>query len=314
MLRDAVLALAAGDTVKALVTGMPMSSGIVRRFVAGETVGDVVATAGDLADVGLHATIDFLGEDITEIAQAEKTRDAYLDLLAALHDNQRGGHRLTATAEVSIKLSALGQGLGDDGETIALVNARAIAAAATQAGTTVTVDAEDHTTTDSTLRIIAALREGHPMTGAVVQAGLRRTEQDCQTLAASGSRVRLCKGAYREPETVAFTKKGDIDRSYVRCMKILLAGDGSPMLATHDPRLIEIATALAARYDREPGSYEYQMLHGVRPDEQKRLAARGETVRVYVPFGDEWYGYLMRRMAEKPANAAVFLRSLVTKK
>jgi proline dehydrogenase len=124
----------------------------------------------------------------------------------------------------------------------------------------------------------------------------------------------LCKGAYREPEDVAFTKKGDIDRSYVRCMKILLAGKGFPMLATHDPRLIEIAAALAARYDRAPGSFEYQMLHGVRPDEQKRLAARGETVRVYVPFGDQWYGYLMRRMAEKPANTAVFLRSLVTKK
>ena len=314
MLRDAVLALAAGDTMKSLVTGMPISSGIVRRFVAGETVADVVATAGALADVGLHASIDFLGEDATDVGQAGKTRDAYVELLAALHTTQRGGHALSATAEVSIKLSALGQGLGSDGETIALANARAIATAATEAGTTVTVDAEDHTTTDSTLRVIAALRQDYPRTGAVVQAGLRRTEQDCHTLAVAGSRVRLCKGAYREPEDVAFTKKGEIDRSYVRCMKILLAGKGFPMLATHDPRLIEIAAALAARYDRAPGSFEYQMLHGVRRDEQKRLAARGETVRVYVPYGDQWYGYLMRRMAEKPANTAVFLRSLVTKK
>lgn len=314
MLRDAVLALAAGDTVKSLVTGMPISSGIVRRFVAGETVADVVATAGALADVGLHATIDFLGEDITEIAQAEATRDAYIELLAALHTTRRGGHPLSATAEVSIKLSALGQGLGSEGETIALANARAISAAATRAGTTVTVDAEDHTTTDSTLGVVAELRKDYPLTGAVVQAGLRRTEQDCRALAVAGSRVRLCKGAYREHDVVAFTKKGDIDRSYVRCMKILLAGNGFPMLATHDPRLIEIATALAARYGRAPGTFEYQLLHGVRPDEQRRLAARGETVRVYVPFGDEWYGYLMRRMAEKPANTAVFLRSLVTKK
>jgi len=313
MLRDAVLALAAGDTVKNLVIGMPISAGIVRRFVAGETVDDVVLTAGALADVGLHATIDFLGEDITEIAQAEKARDAYLELLNALRTTTRGGHPLSATAEVSIKLSALGQRLAD-GESIALANAHAIAAAATEAGTTVTVDAEDHTSTDSTLGIIAEIRSDFPMTGAVVQAGLRRTEQDCRTLAVTGSRVRLCKGAYREPEDVAFTKKSDIDRSYVRCMKILLAGEGFPMLATHDPRLIEIAAALAARYGRAPGSFEYQMLHGVRPDEQKRLAARGDTVRVYVPFGDEWYGYLMRRMAEKPANAAVFVRSLVTKK
>jgi proline dehydrogenase len=314
MLRDAVLALAAGDTVKALVTGMPISSGIVRRFVAGETVADVVATAGVLADIGLYATIDFLGEDSTDTAQAEKTRDAYLELLAALHATSPAGHALSATAEVSIKLSALGQGLGSDGDALALDNARAIAAAATEAGTTVTVDAEDHTTTDSTLGIVAALREDYPMTGAVVQAGLRRTEQDCRALAVAGSRVRLCKGAYRESEHVAFMNKSDIDRSYVRCMKILLAGEGFPMLATHDPRLIEIAAAVAARYGRASGSFEYQMLHGVRPDEQKRLAARGETVRVYVPFGDQWYGYLMRRMAEKPANAAVFLRSLVTKK
>jgi len=314
MLRDAVLALAAGDTVKSLVTGMPISAGIVRRFVAGETVAEVVATAGDLADVGLHATINFLGEDISDVVQAEKTRDAYLRLLTALHTTRRGGHPLSATAEVSIKLSALGRGLGTDGEAIALAHARAIAVAAAEAGTTVTVDAEDHTTTDSTLGIIARLREDYPGTGAVVQAGLRRTEQDCRTLAGAGSRVRLCKGAYREPDDVAYTKKGDIDRSYVRCMKILLAGKGFPMLATHDPRLIEIAAALAARYDRAPGSFEYQMLHGVRPAEQKRLAARGETVRVYVPFGDEWYGYLMRRMAEKPANAAVFVRSLVTRK
>jgi proline dehydrogenase len=314
MLRDAVLALAAGDTVKNLVTGMPISSSIVRRFVAGESTDDVVATAAALADVGLHASIDFLGEDITDVAQAEKTRDAYLELLAALHRTRRGGHPLSATTEVSIKLSALGLGLGADGATLALDNARAIAGAATEAGTTVTVDAEDHTTTDATLGIIAALRADHPRTGAVVQAGLRRTEADCRTLAVAGSRVRLCKGAYREPAQVAFTSRGDIDRSYVRCMKILMAGEGFPMLATHDPRLIEIAAALAARYARAPGSFEYQMLHGVRPDEQKRLAARGETVRVYVPFGDQWYGYLMRRMAEKPANAAVFLRSLVTKK
>jgi proline dehydrogenase len=314
MLRDAVLAIAAGDTVKNLVTGMPISAGIVRRFVAGETVADVVATAGALADVGLRATIDYLGEDITDVGQAEATRDAYLELLSALHATRRGGHPLSATTEVSIKLSALGQRLGGEGEALALANARAIAAAATAAGTTVTVDAEDHTTTDSTLAVIAELRKDYPHTGAVVQAGLRRTEEDCHLLAVAGSRVRLCKGAYREHDAVAFTRRADIDRSYVRCMKILLAGKGFPMLATHDPRLIEIAAALAARYDRAAGSYEYQMLHGVRPDEQRRLAALGETVRIYVPFGDQWYGYLMRRMAEKPANTAVFLRSLVTRK
>ncbi len=314
MLRDTVLALAAGDTMKGFVTSMPVSAGIVSRFVAGETVDDAVDTVSSLAASGLYATVDFLGEDVNDLDQADQTRDTYLALLRALRSTERGGLPLSATAEVSIKLSALGQRLGSDGEALALERARVIAAAATEAGTTVTVDAEDHTTTDSTLRVVRALREDYPETGAVLQAQLRRTEDDCRAFAGEGSRVRLCKGAYREPVEVGFGSRGEVDRSFVRCMKILLAGQGFPMLATHDPRLIEIAAALASRYGRAPGSFEYQLLHGVRPDEQKRLAARGETVRIYVPFGDEWYGYLMRRMAEKPTNAAVFLRSLVTKR
>ena len=173
---------------------------------------------------------------------------------------------------------------------------------------------EDHTTTDSTLGILRELRKDFPETGAVLQAYLRRTEADCRDLAYEGSRVRLCKGAYNEPESVAFQDKHEVDQSYVRCLKVLMAGHGYPMVATHDPRLIEIAGALADRYDRPQGSYEYQMLFGIRPDEQRRLAEAGEQVRVYVPYGEEWYGYLMRRLAERPANLTFFLRSLITKK
>jgi len=125
--------------------------------------------------------------------------------------------------------------------------------------------------------------------------------------------VRLCKGAYDEPESVAYRDRGEVDRSYVRCLKVLMAGQGYPMVATHDPRLVEIAGALAIRHDRAKGSYEYQMLYGVRPDEQRRLAEQGERVRVYLPYGDEWYGYLVRRMAERPQNLALFVRSLVSK-
>jgi proline dehydrogenase len=124
--------------------------------------------------------------------------------------------------------------------------------------------------------------------------------------------VRLCKGAYKEPESVAYQSRGDVNLSYVRCLKILMAGSGYPMVATHDPRLIEIAEFLVSQNNRQQGSYEYQMLYGIRPDEQKRLAARGEKMRVYIPYGDEWYGYLMRRLAERPANLAFFLRSLVS--
>jgi proline dehydrogenase len=219
---------------------------------------------------------------------------------------------------VSVKLSAVGQALKgegqDSGERIALENARTICRAARNAGTTVTLDMEDHTTTDATLATLRELRKDFPETGAVLQAALRRTEDDCRALAHEGSRVRLCKGAYLEPESVAFQDKLDIDKSYVRCLKVLLAGDGYPMIATHDPRMVEIASSLASRYGRDPGTYEYQMLYGIRPEEQRRLARAGETVRVYIPYGLEWYGYLMRRLAERPQNLTFFLRSLISKK
>ncbi|HZM82046.1 MAG TPA: proline dehydrogenase family protein, partial [Candidatus Limnocylindrales bacterium] len=189
-----------------------------------------------------------------------------------------------------------------------------ICAAAGEVGTTVTLDMEDHTTTDSTLDILARLRNDYPATGAVLQAYLRRTEADCRELATAGSRVRLCKGAYKEPEHVAYQSNLDVDKSYVRCMNILMAGEGYPMLATHDPRLIAIGEDRARWFDREPGRFEFQMLYGVRPDEQHRLAHEGYTMRVYVPYGTQWYEYLMRRLAERPANLSFFARSLISKK
>ena len=308
MLRRSLLRLARSQRVKGLVSSMPVSSGIVSRFVAGETVGSAVAAAQILVDRGLRVSLDHLGEDTLDRAQADATVDAYLTGLDRLRAAE-----LTAWAEVSVKLSAVGQALPGDGEKIALENARTICHAARNAGTTVTLDMEDHTTTDSTLSILRELREDFPETGAVLQSHLHRTESDCVNLAYEGSRVRLCKGAYKEPESVAYQTKDDVDRSYVRCLKVLLRGDGYPMVASHDPRLVEIAGALAGMNERAKGSYEYQMLFGVRPDEQQRLAADGETVRVYVPYGDQWYGYLMRRMAERPANVTFFLRSLATK-
>jgi proline dehydrogenase len=172
---------------------------------------------------------------------------------------------------------------------------------------------EDHTTTDSTLEVLRELRSDFPWVGAVLQAYLFRTEADCRDLAVEGSRVRLCKGAYKEPASVAFSSRGEVDRSYVRCLSVLTAGAGYPMVATHDPRLVAIAGALAVRHRRTPADHEYQMLYGIRPDEQRRLAGEGETVRVYVPYGSQWYGYLMRRLAERPANVGFFLRSLLSK-
>ncbi|HEY2724192.1 MAG TPA: proline dehydrogenase family protein, partial [Pseudonocardiaceae bacterium] len=217
---------------------------------------------------------------------------------------------LAGGAEVSVKLSAVGQALD---EPMALDNARAICEAAAAAGTTVTLDMEDHTTTDATLSTVRELRADFPRVGAVLQAYLHRTEGDCAELSGPGSRVRLCKGAYQEPASAAYQDPDEVDRSYVRCLRILMSGQGHPMVATHDPRLIGIAADLAARADRGPGEFEYQMLHGVRPDEQVRLAGTGATVRVYVPFGAQWYGYLMRRLAERPANVAFFARAVLTR-
>jgi len=309
LLRQPLLLLARSGQVKKLVSTMPVSAGIVRSYVPGETTASAADATAALAEDGLLVTLDFLGEDTLDAEQADATVAAYVDVLKQL--SARG---LTRGAEVSVKLSAIGQFLPEVGHKTALENARTICRAARNAGTTVTLDMEDHTTTDSTLSILRELRKDFPETGAVLQAYLHRTEADCRALAYEGSRVRLCKGAYNEPDEVAYQSRLDVDRSYIRCLKVLLAGQGYPMIASHDPRIVEIASSLASRYGRAQGSYEFQMLYGIRPDEQRRLAKSGETVRVYVPYGQEWYGYLMRRLAERPQNLSFFVKSLISKK
>jgi proline dehydrogenase len=310
LLRNSLLQLSKSGTVRQAVEKAPVSRSVVRRFVPGERTADAVAATAELRATNRLATIDYLGEDTTDLTQAIRTRDHYLELLAALADADLSQHGM---GEVSLKLSALGQYLPGDGHKIALEHAREICQAAANAGTTVTLDMEDHTTTDATLESLRELRQDFPWVGAVIQSYLRRSEADCRDLAHEGSRVRLCKGAYKEPESVAYQSSGEVDQSYVRCLKILMAGDGYPMVASHDPRLLEITAALADHHGRDSGSYEYQMLYGIRPEEQKRIADRGNQMRVYIPYGEQWYGYLMRRMAERPANTMFFLRGLASK-
>jgi proline dehydrogenase len=305
VLRQVILAASRSNATRTLVERAPVSRSVVRRFVSGASVDDAVRATKQLRDSGRTVTLDHLGEDTTDAGQAEATVKAYLTLLQHLQD---AGLTADGKAEVSVKLSAVGQTLD---EQLALSNAQTICEAAKRAGTTVTLDMEDHTTTDSTLGTLAALRQDFPTAGAVLQSYLRRTEADCRDLAVAGSRVRLCKGAYKEPASVAFQSRQDVDDSYVRCLQVLMAGPGYPMVATHDPRMILIAGDLAR--DRQQGTYEYQMLYGIRPQEQQRLADQGETMRVYVPYGDEWYGYFMRRLAERPANVAFFLRAVATR-
>lgn len=316
MLRNALMAAAASARIRQIVTTTPAAGALVHRYVAGESSEDAVAVARALRSDGLLVTLDYLGEDTTDAQRAAATAAQYVHLLGKLAAE---GLTEGGAVEVSVKPTAIGLLLGAEGragpgalgERIATEHLERIVVAASDAGTTVTVDAEDHRTTDAALRITGSLRSRFPSVGTVVQAALRRTEGDVRQLAAPGTRVRLCKGAYAEPASESFGSRHEVDKSFARCLRILMAGPGYPMIATHDPRLIAITRSLGLA--RSPESFEYQMLHGVRPDEQRRLAAAGAKVRVYVPYGSDWYPYLVRRLAERPANLAFFLRSLVSK-
>jgi proline dehydrogenase len=299
-----LLAASASPRLRQFITTTPATRGIVDSYVAGETAPDAVRVTRALQAAGLLVSLDYLGEDTRDEAQATAVTGEYVQLLGKLAAE---GLTQGGAAEVSVKPTAVGLYLGT-GQ--AADNIARICAAAAEAGTTVTLDAEEHAAVEPTLQIAAKLRAEHPDLGCVVQACLRRAEDDCRMLAGHGVRVRLCKGAYSEPESVAFMARREVDLSYARCLRVLMNGSGYPMVATHDPRLIEIATSLTLLTGRGPGSFEYQMLYGIRPAEQRQLANTGARMRVYVPYGGDWYAYLVRRLAERPANLSFFLRSL----
>jgi proline dehydrogenase len=310
VLRRMLLAASDSDRARQLLVSAPLARSVVARYVAGDLAPEAVEVAGKLVSAGLLVTLDHLGEDTGDAQQAAAVGDEYVALLKLLAAQELTGG---ARAEVSVKPTAVGLGLAEHGEQTAAENIARICAAAREAGTTVTVDMEDHTHVDATLRIVRTLRGDYPDLGCVIQSQLRRSADDCADLATPGSRVRLCKGAYNAPPDVAFATRAEVDRSYARCLRMLMRGSGYPMLATHDPRLIEIAGAQAHLTGRGPGDFEYQMLYGIRPAEQQRLADVGAQVRVYLPYGSDWYAYLVRRLAERPANLAFFARSLITR-
>ncbi|QFR00522.1 proline dehydrogenase [Streptomyces phaeolivaceus] len=325
MLGPVILAASRSDRMRRLISAAPVTKQVVDRFIPGERVDDIVPVVRDLTGKGLEVTLDVVGEDITRPEQAAAARDAYLELIDRLKELELGDR-----AEMSVKLSLFGQSLPSPtttlgrgpsgpapafpgGHELALANVRPVVEAAAAIGTTVTLDAEDHTTLDSMFAIHDALRRDFPETGCVIQAYLFRTEADARRLAENGSRVRLVKGAYKEPAAVAFQQKAEIDKAYVRVLRILMDGEGYPMIGSHDPRLISIAQELARRAGRKLDEYEFQMLYGIRGDEHLRLAAEGHRMRVYTAYGTDWYGYFMRRLAEKPANLRFFARSMVSK-
>ena len=284
-----------------VATAIPLTRRMVRRFVAGDTLAEALAALEGLRDQGMRWTLDVLGESVSSRDMAVAAANRYIETLDALAE-----HGLDAN--VSLKLSAMGLDI-DPG--FARENVGRVVARAAEVGAFVRVDMEDHTKTEVTLATVRDLHSTYPEVGVVIQSYLRRSAGDVEALIASQTRVRLCKGAYDEPASVAFASREEVDESYERLTERLLTDGRYPALATHDERLIDHALRFAGENGIGPERFEFQMLYGVRRDLQERLVAHGQTVRVYVPYGTQWYPYYMRRLAERPQNVLFMLYSVL---
>lgn len=303
MLRASLLWLSEQPRVFRFVRNNRLAGRLASRFVAGETIDTAMAVLRDLTAAHISASLDLLGESVSRAEEARAARDVYLQLLDRIHS-------AGAEANVSVKLTQMGL---DIGESLCLENMRAILTRARQYGSFVRIDMEGSAYTQRTLDFFT--RTIHPefgnTAGVVLQSYLRRTAADVEAMIALGARVRLCKGAYKEPADIAFPDKRDVDASYVSCLERLLEHGNYPGIATHDERIITHARAFAKGRRIDSSRYEYQMLYGVRRDLQHELRAAGYGMRVYVPFGSHWYPYLMRRLAERPANIGFILGNVV---
>ncbi len=274
---------------------------LTSRFVAGLTLDDAIRVARDLRTQGLYTTLDHLGENVTGLAEAQATRDAYLTALSRL-----AGEHLGAT--VSMKVTSLGLDLSDEA---CRENTESLVSKAKQTGSLVEMDMESNEYTDRTLDLVRQMHQRYQCVRAVIQAYLLRTEKDIADLCELGVPVRLCKGAYQEPPNLAFREKADVDRNYIKQMKVLLDRGNYPALATHDEKIIQEILRYVKEQKYTAERFEFQMLYGVRRDLQKKLATAGYRVRIYVPYGDAWYPYFMRRLAERPANVMFLVRNLI---
>lgn len=278
-------------------------SGFARRFIAGETVEEAIEAVADLPGKGLGLTLDYLGESVsTAVAAAAATTD-YVGIIDKIVAS--GIER-----NISLKLTQLGL---DVDRATAVDNMRRILEPADAAGFFVRIDMENSPYTDATISILETLRQqGHTSIGTVIQTCLKRAEGDIRTLNALGVRVRLVKGAYREPRTVAYQQKSEVDAAFVDLMRLLMDEGTYPAIATHDPIMIETAKAYARSKGYANDRFEFQMLYGIRRDLQSALVAQGYRVRVYVPFGKQWYPYFMRRLGERPANVGFVVKGLLS--
>jgi proline dehydrogenase len=300
-MRSILLSMSHRRSLARAAVRSPLTRPVVARFVAGETLEAALPAIGDLKRAGLRTTVDVLGESVTSPEHAAAAVARYEATIAAL--SERG-----LDVNVSVKLTQMGLEMGED---VCLANVMRVVDAVRARGGFVRFDMEDHTRTDATLAIWRIAHQAYPGTGVVIQAALRRSSADVEAIIAAGGRVRLCKGAYDEPSAVAYRSRTAVDARYARLMERLLLADAQPALATHDPRLIARAIAIAESEGIGRDRFEFQMLYGVRRDLQRTLVDRGYAVRIYVPYGREWYPYFMRRLAERPANVAFMVRAIL---
>jgi proline dehydrogenase len=300
-MRSLFISLSHRRSLARMAVRSPLTRPVVARFVAGETLEEALPAIATLKRAGLRTTVDVLGESVTSPELASAAADRYVATLPALAS--RG-----LDANVSVKLTQMGMEIDPE---LCRSNVMRILDAAQAVDGFVRFDMEDHARTDATLALWQEAHEAYPQTGVVIQSALRRSAADIERIVAAGGRVRLCKGAYDEPSSVAYVNKSTVDASYAKLMERLLTSGSYHALATHDPKLIARAIEIAEREAIGRDRFEFQMLYGVRRDLQRTLVERGYTVRIYVPYGHEWYPYFMRRLAERPANVGFMLQAII---
>jgi proline dehydrogenase len=303
MLRSTLLKLSESKKFAGWVTSNGTTRRMARRFVAGEALDEAVAAARTCNDAGMMVSLDHLGENVSTISDAQRARDAYLEVFERIAAEK-------LHANVSCKLTQLGLDINSEfceGLVVSIVERAA------GFDSFLRVDMEGSAYTQRTIDLVKRVRSRNPAVGAVIQSYLYRSESDITDLLAYGCRVRLCKGAYKEPEDVAYPRKEDVDANYVRLMQLLLSSGFYHAIATHDPRMIAATIRFAAAQQISKDDFEFQMLYGVRTDLQRRLVKDGYRLRIYIPFGNDWFPYFMRRLAERPANVGFLIRNFFRK-
>jgi proline dehydrogenase len=303
VLRAAILYVSRRRGLRRWVEGSGTARRLSSRFVAGKTLEDALAACVKIRSQGITATLDYLGENVSSLNEAVACRDMYLRMLDEMH-------RAGVEPNVSLKLTQFGLDLSEEA---CARNLEQLATASGRVNGFIRIDMESSAYTDRTLALITGLHEKHPCCGTVIQAYLHRSAADIADLERRRIRVRLCKGAYLEPPEVAFPGKDEVDRNYIALAKTLLDNGDYPAIATHDEKMLAAVIHYAAANKIPRDRFEFQMLYGIRRDLQKRLVKEGYRLRVYVPFGEAWYPYFMRRLAERPANLWFFVRSLARK-